>query len=146
MERQFMRYCKTGDLYGIKKIIKTHKINIHVNHEEGFRWACCNGHLSIVEYLINLYKNDNKYAIINIHIDNEHGFRWACYNGRLPIVKYLINLYKINPDYDIINIHANNEYGFQWACKNGHKYIIKYLLSIGTHVLRIYNVKNIILF
>ena len=50
MERQFMRYCKTGDLYGIKKIIKTHKINIHANNELGFRLACYYGHKHIVEY------------------------------------------------------------------------------------------------
>ena len=82
MEQQFTRCCGTGDLDGIKNIIKTHKINIHANNEEGFVWACNNGHKHIVEYLINLYKNDNKYKKINVHIRNEHGFRVACNNGQ----------------------------------------------------------------
>ena len=43
MEQRFIRYCENGDLDGIKKIIKTHKINIHATNECGFRRACLNG-------------------------------------------------------------------------------------------------------
>ena len=80
MEWQFIRHCENGDLDKIKKIIKTHKINIHVNNEEGFQWACYYGHLPIIEYLINLYKINPDYDIINIHTENELAFRWTCEN------------------------------------------------------------------
>ena len=63
MEQQFIRYCKTGDLDGIKKIIKTHKTNIRVEdeHEHGFKWAYENGYLHIVKYLINLGSYSHNY-------------------------------------------------------------------------------------
>ena len=91
METKFIEFCKNGDLDSIKQLINSHEINIHAKDEEGFRWACENGHKHIVEYLINLYKRDNKYAIVNIHANDEYGFRWACMNGHKHIVKYLLS-------------------------------------------------------
>ena len=134
METKFIRFCENGDLDSIKQLINSHEINIHADDEEGFMWACYNGHKHIVEYLINLYKNDKNYTIINIHTNDESGFRWACYNGHKHIVEYLINLYKNDNKYAIINIHANNEYGFRWACNKGHTHIVEYLLSVGCYM------------
>ena len=82
MEIQFREFCKNGNLDNIKQLINSHKINIHSYDEYGFRWACFYGRKHIAGYLINLYKNDNKYAIINIHARDELGFRWACKNGQ----------------------------------------------------------------
>ena len=139
MKEQFIQLCTIGNLDYIKKLITKQYVNIHVENERGFRWACRHGYLHIVEYLISLYKINTDYTKINIHIKDELGFRWACMNGHLHIVKYLTNLYKIqqsrNTDYKIINIHSYNEGGFNLACENEQKYIVKYLLSIGSYLL-----------
>ena len=127
---EFIKCCENGNLDKIKIIVNNCIIDIHAKNELGFLYACTNGHLNIVIYLINLYKNDNKYTIVNIHANNESGFRLACLNGHLHVVEYLINLYKINSDYDIINIHAENESGFQRACYSGYLHIIKYLINL----------------
>ena len=71
MEEQFLRLCKIGNLDDIKKLIETQYVNIYANDEDGFRWACDNGHLHIVKYLINLYKLNEDYKIINIHSHDE---------------------------------------------------------------------------
>ena len=144
MKTKFIKFCRYGNLDNIKQLINSNVINIHADNEDGFIWACENGHKHIVEYLINLYKNDNKYAIVNIHANDECGFRWACHSGHKHIVEYLINLYKHDNKYAIINIHADNEDGFSWACKNGHKHIVEYLLSVGCY-LHGYNNSKILL-
>ena len=53
MEQQhFYDSCHTGNLVGIKELIK--KINIHTSNESGFRVACIHEHFHIIIYLINL--------------------------------------------------------------------------------------------
>ena len=98
METKFIEFCNNGDLDSIKQLINLHEINIHANCELGFRWACYYGHKHIVKYLINLYKNNNKYAIINIHAYDEDGFRWARENGR----KYLLSIGSYLPNHEYI--------------------------------------------
>ena len=131
MDHKFIDFCKAGNLNGIINLIDKNKINTHANNEEGFRWACERGHKHIVEYLINLYKNNPIYTKINIHSENEGGFKMACMFGHLHIVKYLINLYKMNPNYAKIDIHMLTESGFNWVYYKGHKHIVKYLISLG---------------
>ena len=123
MEKQFIDLCTIGNLNTIKTLIAKQYIDIHANEEAGFRMACLKGHYIIVEYLINLYKNDNMYTKINIHANYEEGFISACEKGHLHIVKYLINLDK---DYKKIHIES----GFRWACIRGHIHIVKYLVNL----------------
>jgi hypothetical protein len=75
-------------------------IDIHSCYEEGFRWACYNGHYDIVKYLVELHKNDKNYRPINIHSYEEFGFRLACDNGRYDIVKYLLKITKKNKPFN----------------------------------------------
>ena len=131
MYDKFIDFCKIGNLNGIKEHIIMNKINIHSNNEEGFRWACTNGHLHIIKYLISLYKINQNYTKINIHADIEYGFRLALWNGHKHIIKYLINLYKNDPIYAKININANDEYLFIITCYYKQNNFIKYLLSCG---------------
>ena len=83
MSNNFIDFCIEGNLNGMIEHMNTNKINIHANDEEGFRLACRNGHLHIVEYLINLHKirqsRDPYYSKINIHANNEEGFKWDVY-------------------------------------------------------------------
>ncbi len=85
----FIIYCIDGELDNIKKISLK-----NCDLEMGFKWACLKGHFKIVQYLIELYKNDPTYKPINIHADDEYSFRWACRRGHYKIVKYLMTLYK----------------------------------------------------
>jgi hypothetical protein len=102
MDDTFIGFCKIGNLNGIKNLINLHKIrqnrnliyakiNIHADDEEGFRWACSDGHKHIVEYLIKLHKTEPFYAKINIHAHNELGFTWARKYGHKHLVKYLLS-------------------------------------------------------
>jgi hypothetical protein len=121
---KFQSACCYGRLKEIRMLMvknirtPTIKLNIHANDEEGFRYACQNGHLEVVKYLM---KQEDK---PNIHAYNEGGFRWACFYGHLEVVKYLMSLDN-KP-----NIHANNEFGFQLACHNGHLEVVKYLVEL----------------
>ncbi len=56
-----MRYLI--ELYKIDPIYKP--IDIHVENEEGFRWANENGHHNIVKYLMTLYKKHDYKPIKN---------------------------------------------------------------------------------
>ena len=118
MEKQFINLCEKGKLEEIRKIYSKNNINIHVNNDKAFRYACLNGHIEIVKWLINL---DNK---PDIHANNDEAFRFACYKGHIEIAKWLITL-DDKPD-----IHAENDYAFRFACLNGHIEITKWLVTI----------------
>ena len=134
MITEFITACKNGNLYNILQLLAKTHIQIHFDHDYGFRLACLYGHLHIVDYLVNLYTIKYDYNKIDIHAYSELGFRWACQNGHIHIIEYLINLYKIkNTNYGKININSNpngNNSGFQFACKHGHKHVVKYLNNL----------------
>ena len=122
-QRKFLEACKTGDTTTLKSLDYS-KIDIHDWYEYAFRWACQNGHLDVVKYLISLEPDHDR---INIHACDEEAFRWACQFGNLDVVKYLISL---EPDHNRIDIHAENEHAFLFACLNGHLDVVKYLISL----------------
>ncbi len=107
----FIIYCIDGELDNIKKISLK-----NCDLEMGFKWACLKGHFKIVQYLIELYKNDPTYKPINIHENNEVGFKWAYDNGHHNIVKYLMTLYKKH-NYKPIN-------NYLMAFKKIDKYVV----------------------
>ena len=53
------------------------RVDIHVDNEYAFRWACDNGHIEIVKLLLS-DEVTNKFGKVNIHVDNEYTFYWAC--------------------------------------------------------------------
>ena len=116
-QKQFHEACKNGNLRAITNLLNNHNIDVHVDNEDGFRLACYNGHLNVVQYLL---KNNFN---IDVHAENEDGFRVACGNGHLNVVQYLLeNNFNID-------VHAENEYGFIWACCYGRLNVVKYLLT-----------------
>ncbi len=125
----FIDYCRDGDIESIKKMSLEGR-----NLNNGFRWACENGHYNVVQYLVELYIHDSTYKPINIHFQYELGFRWACYNGHYIVVRYLMELYKNihngNGTYKPIKIYYYDEGGFRWAYYNGHFKVVRYLLKI----------------
>ena len=110
MEHEFIFACKENNLNKIQQM--THMVDIPMN--AGFIWACNNGHIDVVKYLVPLG--------VDIHANNEEGFRWACYNGHIDVVKYLVPLG--------VDIHANDEESFIWACMNEHINVVYYLVNV----------------
>ena len=85
---KFIKCCMNGNIDNIKKMSLK-----NCNLEQGFRWACGGGHYDIVQYLVELHKNDKKYKYIDIHSCDE-GFIKACEEGHYDIVKYLLKITK----------------------------------------------------
>ena len=98
------------------------ELDVHVNNEEAFRWACANNHDTLVQFLLELTEDQK----IDIKIENEYAFRISCNNGFVKIVKLLL---KVKDDRKIINNH-NFQYSLELACQNGHYEVVKLLLEL----------------
>ena len=90
---------------------------------DGFIWACQNGHLEIVKFLLT---SPELKEHADVHAKDDLGFRVACRSGRLEVVKYLLTSPKLTKHADI---HAKDDGGFRSACLGGHLEIVKYLLT-----------------
>ena len=64
------------------RILINSPIDIHAREEYAFRWSCQNGHLKIVEYLINYANSIN--SPIDIHARGE----WCFSFGVVKMVIY----------------------------------------------------------
>jgi len=93
------------------------EIDIPINYEEPFRWACEHGNFEICKFLLK-FKPD-----INISALDEYAFRFACANGNFNIILFLL---KSKPN---INISINSDESFCLACENGHLEVAKFLLK-----------------
>lgn len=86
----FNMACESGELYNIRNVIKkyTGYINLENNDGYGFKKACENGHVNVIDYLIN-----TKEVVKNIQLDFQEniGFYIACENGQIDILKYYFN-------------------------------------------------------
>ena len=113
-------YEKNADIKNIKYLISIKIINIHVESEYTFRWACEKGYLSLAKWLWEVSCKS-----IDIHIYDEYAFRWACEGGYLEVIEWLWSLD------GKINIHVNDECAFRWACSNGHLEVVKWLWKVS---------------
>lgn len=89
---------------------------MHINFE--FRWACQNGDLDKVKYLLTS-TDINVHA--DIHAQDDYGFRLACANGHLEVVKYLLT----SPE---LKEYADIHKGFRCACINGGFKILNFFV------------------
>ena len=124
----FINACATNNLLHKYLIRKFNNINIHEYNEYAFWKSCSNGHLNIVQWLIDLSLMN--FPLINIHACNELAFMMCCNNGHLNIAKWLIDLGKKFP-FSPINIHAIDELAFQCCCQNGHLHMAQWLLELS---------------
>ena len=117
-----------GSLRIAEKLLhmSSNKIDIHMDSEYPFRFACYNGHIDVAKWLINIGKQTNE--IINIHAKEEYAFIKSCSKGHLELAKWLY-------DYAIsigspIQVDISNSMAFRYCCQNGHKDVAEWLLQI----------------
>src|SRR5581483_4796804 len=147
--RVILRYIMMNylDLASIKTIILNIKEmnvlddfskNILSNAKYGLSWNCEKGHLSTVQYLIELGNShrlspnstcrySDKVSLgADIHADYNWALRAASENGHQSIVEYLVSLGA--------DIHADNNWALRAASENGHRSIVEYLVSLGADI------------
>ena len=98
-----VKRCKTKSLEELKPYI----------NQQGFIWACENGHMEVAQWIMS--------SIIAYDIN---AFIDLCINGELVLAK---EVYSINPE---IDISTDNECIFKIVCENGHLEMAKWLLSV----------------
>lgn len=88
---QYHQACQSGDVVTVKKLIKSHSIDIYEDYDPeekitGLHWAAINNRLSVVKYLIA------QGADVNFQAENLHAtpLHWAARYGYVYIVDYLI--------------------------------------------------------
>ena len=146
-----IRAYKNGEL----NTINLNTIDIHVQNEKAFRFACRYGYFEIVKLLIKIDDtqmvrsnevkdrmlnevkdrislNDLRKVPINIHANNEEAFIEACSNGHCEIVKFIINI--ADERKSPINIHVQNEEAFLQACEKNYTDVVKLLILYGEKI------------
>lgn len=111
-QEKFLHAAKNGSLYQVKECI-IHGVNKDAKDSKGWtalHYACLNGYLNIVQYLIEACRVE-KDATTNSGWTALHR---ACFNGHLDVVKYLIETCHIDQE-------ANNNVG-QTAYDIARKY------------------------
>ena len=89
---------------------------------EQFIYACRDGNLEIIKYLLTSHELKEN---VDIHAENDWGFVWSCRNGNLEVVKYLLTSAELT---EHVDIHAKDDLGFRSACYEGRLEVIKYLI------------------
>lgn len=107
-----------GHINIVRYLIDNNIINSTKNYDDCIKYACANGHLQIVKYLINFINNND---VIN------KSFEFACRHGHLDIVIFLIS-------YNA-NIHYGNNLPLIIASINGHHEIVKLLVLRNANIL-----------
>lgn len=128
IEAKFINACKTGNMEVIT-IITSPQVMEHDEYKldyfalsEGFRWACKEGHLSVVKYLLT--DPEFKYHV-DIHTKNDSGFLNACKDGQIEIVRYLIESPELKQH---VNINTQNYQAVLWAIQKRQQHILEYFI------------------
>jgi ankyrin repeat protein len=111
MRKKFFTSCKEGDLTTVKNLLSQGVINVHVKRDRALKNASLNGHLDIVEFLVE--------CGADIHAEDDLSFRCACMYDHLPVVKFLVG--------KGANIHADGDAVLEYTQENS--LMIKFLKS-----------------
>ena len=136
--------CKAGNQNKVKLLIAiVSDINLQDSHgRTPLHWACVEGHLHIVEYLL-----ENPFIDINIQDNNGRiPLHWACICGHLSIVElfrhrhrfyrsvffFIIIIVESLLKHQWLDVNIQDNSGktpLHWACYHGHLDIVKSLLK-----------------
>jgi hypothetical protein len=90
MQSQFIEFCKSGNLDQAKKFLEENEnptIDISVEYDCAFRYACWSGHLEVAKWLLEIKPT------IDISAFDEEAFRYACFNRHLDVAKWFQSLF-----------------------------------------------------
>ncbi len=107
-----------GDLDIIQYLVER-GANVHHQLDSALRWSANNGHLPVVQYLIEQCGSD-------VHADHDSALCWSAENGHLPVVQYLVE--------HGANVHAEDDYALRSSATNGHLSVVQYLVEHGADV------------
>lgn len=110
--KKFQMAVENRNIEKIKMFLSNPSFNPAAQNNQAFHWACRNGHLEIVNVLL-----DDK----RIVPDNET-FLFTCRNGHIDVVKRLLADPRIDPTYE-------NNLAIIWAGSSGHPEIVSLLLA-----------------
>lgn len=122
--------CRDGDLEKVKSLLSkevsennpSHVYNICSIQNRAFEYACCYGHVDIVNYLLT---NSNLTYHVDIHMGDDIGLRSASECIQLEMVKYLLT----SPNLiEHAHIHADDDGAFKGACYNDDNELINYFI------------------
>ncbi len=120
----FIYASSSGHLALVKYLLessdRSYTIDIHEHYEHAFRMASQNGHIDIIEYLLD--RNND----IDVQALDNYALKGAAGNGHLAVVDYLIN--------NGADIHVYNDYPLRLACLHDHLAVIQYLVINGADV------------
>ena len=129
-------FAENGELEELKTICgyldengKNAKYNLDIagHHPNYFsdnyaiRWACDNGKIDVVKYLM-----ENWSHLIDIAAKNNYAIRYACYNGHILVVKYLMENWS-----HLIDITARANWAIRFAHMDGNINIVNYLIAVS---------------
>ncbi len=119
---EFLEACRDGLIEKVSALCDSSEVDVHFDEDKGFRVACQNGHVTVVERLLDLQGT----RAVDVHALDERGFRLACQNGHVGVVKLLLSLTGARA----IDVHAGNQVGLRAACQNGHLGVVVELLQL----------------
>jgi len=144
----FVNACQYDCIHLVKNIVTNYKHKILNVMNYALVDACRNGHLLIVQFLVE--------SGVNLHDHDDWGLRCASEYGHLPVVKYLVeNGADVHARYDfsiwaacvynhpdVANylatkggvIYASDHYVLKWACEKCHVEIVKFLVDYGIKI------------
>jgi ankyrin repeat protein len=121
---QLAYFCKYGHLMKAQELLQAKPDLLDIS-DDALHVACENGHVDIVQYLLDIWKETGKWE--EIEEQKWVYFVSVCRNGHLQVVKFLIEFFNLN-------ISINNDYALCVACENGHLEVVKYLFQINPSI------------
>ncbi|MBS0287002.1 MAG: ankyrin repeat domain-containing protein [Proteobacteria bacterium] len=116
----FLDFCESGDINGVNEAIATLSIvQITQDYNGGFRIAALNGHLAVVNRLLDLPA-----VQANIAVDSNGALRGAASNGHLAVVNRLLAFEAVRD-----NIAALDNAALRQTARKGHLAVVNRLLA-----------------
>jgi len=96
-----------------------HGADIHADNDYALRVASENGHVSVVQFLVEVGHAD-------VHADDDGALNVASLYGHLAIVQFLVE--------HGANVHACDDAALHVASQNGHLAVVQFLVTQGANV------------
>ena len=85
---------------------------LHRYKEDQLLFACCKGHLKIIQWLYSACE----LTVEDVRSNDNWALQLACKNGHLHVVQYLCETFGLTVE----DIRSWDNLALRWACGNGH--------------------------